>query len=71
MANVMENRALNALRRHVTGAIERGEKQPILEQRADWQTQARGTNAQEYEIYVAAAKSLGWRVKTYDEWVNS
>lgn len=38
---------------------------------ADWQTQARGTNDQEYQIYVAAAESLGWHVKTYDEWLAS
>jgi hypothetical protein len=24
-----------------------------------------------YEIYVAAATSLGWIVKTFDEWLNS
>jgi hypothetical protein len=37
----------------------------------DWQTKARGTNQQEYEIYVANAESLGWDVKSYDEWLNS
>ena len=36
---------------------------------ADWQTQARGTNDSEYQIYVACAESLGWAVKTYEEWV--
>ena len=24
-----------------------------------------------YNIYVACAKSLGWEVKTFDEWLNS
>lgn len=38
---------------------------------ADWQTQSRGSNDQEYEIYVANAESLGWTVKSYDEWLNS
>jgi len=38
---------------------------------ADWQTAYRGTNDAEYEIYVAAAESLGWQIKTYDEWLNS
>lgn len=37
----------------------------------DWQTQARGTNDAEYLIYVACAESLGWEVKSYDEWINS
>lgn len=36
-----------------------------------WQTQARGTNDAEYQIYVAAAESLGWPIKSYDEWLNS
>lgn len=26
---------------------------------------------QRYEIYVAQAKSLGWPIKTFDEWLNS
>ena len=38
---------------------------------ADWQTQARGSNDSEYQIYVAAAQSLGWTVKTYEEWLAS
>ena len=46
-------------------------QQPILIPNADWQTQARGSNSAEYEIYVAAAESLGWVVKTYDQWLNS
>lgn len=44
---------------------------PRLMPRADWQTQQRGTNDQEYQIYVANAGALGWKVKTYDEWLNS
>lgn len=37
----------------------------------DWQTPQRGSNQAEYLIYVAAAESLGWTIKTYDEWLNS
>ena len=36
-----------------------------------WQTKTRGTNDQEYQIYVACAEDLGWDVKTYDEWLAS
>ena len=25
----------------------------------------------EYEIYVTCATSLGWEIKTFDEWLNS
>ncbi len=38
---------------------------------ADWQTQQRGSNSDEYEIYVSCAESMGWIVKSYDEWLNS
>ena len=38
---------------------------------ANWQTQVRGSNDAEYQIYVACAESLGWPVKTYDEWLAS
>lgn len=38
---------------------------------AEWQTQTRGTNDAEYEIYKSCAESLGWEVKTYEEWLNS
>lgn len=31
----------------------------------------RGTNDDEYQIYVESAKALGWKIKTYDEWLNS
>ena len=24
-----------------------------------------------YRIYVEQAKSLGWKIKTFDEWLNS
>lgn len=30
-----------------------------------------GTLQQRYDIYVAQAKSLGWPVKSFDEWLNS
>lgn len=30
-----------------------------------------GTLQERYEIYVAQAKSLGWPIKTFNEWLNS
>ena len=30
-----------------------------------------GKKEDEYAIYVEAAKSLGWHVKSFDEWLNS
>lgn len=42
-----------------------------LEHKEFWQTQSRGSNSAEYEIYVTNAESLGWIVKTYDEWLSS
>lgn len=46
---------------------------------ADWQTQARGTNDQEYQIYLTFANDgkggditrNGAPLKSYDEWLNS
>lgn len=35
------------------------------------QTKLRGTHDQEYQIYVDCATSLGWDIKTYDEWLTS
>ncbi len=43
----------------------------ILLPAADWQTQQRGTDDAEYEIYKVCAESLGWQVKTYEEWLRS
>ena len=49
-------------------------------QRSDfWQTQMRGTNDQEYQIYLACANDgkggditrNGAPLKTYEEWLNS
>ena len=45
----------------------------------DWQTQARGTNDQEYQIYLACADDGkggditrgGAPLKTYEEWLHS
>lgn len=50
-----------------------------LEQNADWQTQARGTNEAEYEIYLACANDGkggditrgGAPLKTFEEWLAS
>jgi len=30
-----------------------------------------GEKKDEYAIYVEAAKSLGWYIKSFDEWLNS
>ena len=43
----------------------------LLLPNANWQTQYRGDNDSEYQIYLAAAESLGWQIKTYDEWLSS
>jgi|TARA_B110000263_G_C15061107_1_gene397477 hypothetical protein len=50
-----------------------------LETKSDWQTQARGTNDAEYQIYLACANDgkggditrNGAPLKTYDEWIAS
>jgi len=50
-----------------------------LEYQEFWQTQTRGTNSQEYEIYLACADDgkgnditrPGQPLKTYDEWLAS
>jgi hypothetical protein len=50
-----------------------------LEYAQDWQTRARGTNDQEYQIYLACADDgkggditrEGAPLKTYEEWVAS
>ena len=46
--------------------------------RADWQTQTRGTNSNEYDIYVQCAGDGGGLdsttrkpLKTYEEWLNT
>lgn len=36
---------------------------------ANWQVPQRGSNDAEYAIYVACAESLGWVVRSYDEWL--
>lgn len=43
----------------------------MLEVNENWQTKARGDNDAEYQIYVANAEAMGWRVKSYDDWLNS
>ena len=50
-----------------------------MEYQQDWQTQARGTNDQEYQIYLACADNgkggditnEGKPLKTYTEWMAS
>lgn len=44
---------------------------PRLMPRGTWQTQQRGTNDAEYAIYRDNAQTLGWTVKTYEEWLSS
>jgi len=48
-----------------------------LEYNEDWQTKARGTNEDEYDIYRACADdgkgndlTTGKPLKTYEEWLN-
>jgi hypothetical protein len=50
----------------------------LLEQNIFFQTKARGTNDQEYQLYLDHADdgkgmdiTTGKRLKTYDEWINS
>jgi len=38
---------------------------------ANWQTKSRGDNDSEYQIYVTNAEALGWKVKSYEEWLAS
>jgi len=33
--------------------------------------QNQGTLEERYEIYCEQARSLGWEIKTFDEWLNS
>lgn len=55
------------------------EKKMQLEVNETWQTKARGTNDQEYQIYLACADDgkggditrNGAPLKTYEEWINS
>ena len=49
-----------------------------LETSAEWQTQARGSDDAEYQIYLACADTgrgidftTGKPLKTYDEWLKS
>ena len=49
-----------------------------LEQNEFWQTQARGSNDSEYQIYLSCTDNgkgidftTGKPLKTYDEWLNS
>lgn len=52
---------------------------PRLIPKANWQTRQRGTNQDEYEIYLACANDGkggditrdGAPLKTYEEWLNS
>ena len=54
------------------------ETDPRLQVKADWQTQYRGTNSAEYDIYLACADdghgldiTNGKPIKTYEEWSTS
>ena len=39
--------------------------------RSTWQTQVRGGMNDEYEVYRAQALILGWKVKSFEEWLRS
>jgi len=45
-------------------------KEPV-QPREDWQTRHSGSLEAEYAIYKASAESLGWTVKSFDEWLES
>jgi hypothetical protein len=54
------------------------ENKAIQTVKADWQTQARGSNDSEYQIYLSCADDgkgnsiiTGKPLKTYEEWLNS
>lgn len=47
------------------------EPETLLPPLETWQTQARGTNDDEYQIYAASAQALGWKIKSYDEWLRT
>ena len=42
-----------------------------LEYNEFWKTQVRGSNSNEYEIYVSCMKGSDEHIKTYGEWLNS
>lgn len=49
-----------------------------LTQNSDWQTQARGSNESEYQLYLDLADdgkgidiTTGKPLKSYDEWMNT
>ena len=42
----------------------------LIRQTGNTVTRHRGDNESEYQIYVAAAESLGWNVKSYEEWLG-
>ena len=42
-----------------------------LERPEFWQTQDRGSNDDEYQIYVACMRGTTEYIKTYEEWLTS
>lgn len=48
--------------------IDKTEQLEIME---TWQTKCRGSNEDEYQIYLFNAQALGWKIKSYEEWLNS
>ena len=49
----------------------------MIDENEDWRTDARGTNQDEYEIYISCANdgdgfdiNTGEPLKTYDEWLS-
>ena len=66
----MNNNELQSYLRH--------KETKVFEMDTFWKTQARGTNDQEYQIYLSCANdgkgidfTTGNKLKTYDEWVSS
>ena len=52
--------------------------QNTLQENPNWQTQARGTNDQEYQLYLAFVDdgngidlTTGQPLKTYEQWLDS
>ena len=46
-------------------------KPDTLTPNENWQTQSRGSNWDEYQIYLAQVQDLGLPIKSFDEWLNS
>ena len=63
---------MNTLARQSEVLREELRDKPItfLEQSLEWQTKSRGSDSDEYQIYLSCAEQLGWKLKTYEEWLG-